>query len=77
MLKTLKIPQPTGVGLLVNDATSPQRRSVAYATVRHGFHHRCPNFKNKLKMYLARRIHATIRRKHDGSSMYLSVNVAE
>ena len=60
-LKTYKITQPGQVGLLVNDAMSHRWRSVADATVFHGFHRRCRNYENKWKTYLAWRIHAMVR----------------
>ena len=56
---------------------SPRRRSIADVTVRHWFRHVCPSFENKWKMYLARRIHATVLHMCDGPSMCPSVTVAE
>ena len=76
-MKTFKISQPDRVGLLNDDAMSPRRRSSADAMVRHGFRCGFPDFENKLKTYLEQWIHATVRLKRGGPSMYPSVNVVE
>ena len=64
-----KYPSWVGSGMMDNDATIPQRRSVADAKVRHKFRRLYPNFESKACV--------TVHRMRDGPWMYKSFSVVE